>query len=153
MGKWQYQALRRSVVKTRSNSHSYIGVGLSDKNAPLSRLPGWDKCSYGYHADDGKAFCGASNAGEDYGPTFTTGDVIGCGLDFVDKTIFYTKNGIHLGRCCVGVCCGCGCGCSVCPSIWLALCLCMFHGITTNLYYCTSLSCLSLQELRLRMYP
>lgn len=103
MGKWQYQALRRSVVKTRSNSHSYIGVGLSDKHAPLSRLPGWDKCSYGYHADDGKAFCGASNAGEDYGPTFTTGDVIGCGLNFVDKTIFYTKNGIHLGRCCVGV--------------------------------------------------
>jgi hypothetical protein len=31
------------------------------------------------------------------GPTFTTSDVIGCGVNLVDNTCFYTKNGHHLG--------------------------------------------------------
>ena len=57
---------------------------------------GWEKDSYGYHADDGHSFC-ASAAGEAYGPTFTTGDIIGCGLNLIDKTCFYTKNGVNLG--------------------------------------------------------
>ena len=120
-----YKVMWGSVIKsTVPFPLSYIGVGLSDKSAPLSRLPGWDKCSYGYHADDGKAFCGASNAGEDYGPTFTTGDVIGCGLNFVDRTIFYTKNGIHLGVC---VCVNCVlyvcvlCVCELC----MFMCVCV----------------------------
>ena len=60
------------------------------------RLPGWDKQSYGYHGDDGHSFC-SSGTGQAYGPTFTTGDVIGCGLNLIDGSCFYTKNGIHLG--------------------------------------------------------
>lgn len=32
-----------------------------------------------------------------YGPTFTTGDVIGCGYNLVENTCFYTKNGLNLG--------------------------------------------------------
>lgn len=57
---------------------------------------GWDKNSYGYHGDDGHSFC-SSGTGQPYGPTFTTGDVIGCGVNLVDNTCFYTKNGHHLG--------------------------------------------------------
>ena len=55
----------------------------------------WDK-HYGYHGDDGHSFC-SSGTGQAYGPTFTTGDVIGCGLNLIDGSCFYTKNGIHLG--------------------------------------------------------
>jgi hypothetical protein len=60
------------------------------------RLPGWDKHSYGYHGDDGHSFC-SSGTGQAYGPTFTTDDVIGCGINLVDGSCFYTKNGHHLG--------------------------------------------------------
>ncbi|XP_043463290.1 ran-binding protein 9 [Leptopilina heterotoma] len=74
----------------------YMGIGLSAHGVNVNRLPGWDKHSYGYHGDDGNSFC-ASGTGQPYGPTFTTGDVIGCGVNLVDNTAFYTKNGHHLG--------------------------------------------------------
>nr|XP_023013810.1 ran-binding protein 9 [Leptinotarsa decemlineata] len=74
----------------------YMGIGLSTHGVSLNRLPGWDKNSYGYHGDDGHSFC-SSGTGQPYGPTFTTGDVIGCGLNLIDNTCFYTKNGHHLG--------------------------------------------------------
>jgi hypothetical protein len=51
--------------------------------------------SYGYHGDDGNAFCG-TGTGDKYGPTFTTGDTIGCCVNFMDSTCFFTKNGAKL---------------------------------------------------------
>ncbi|XP_063905361.1 ran-binding protein 9 isoform X3 [Zophobas morio] len=74
----------------------YMGIGLSAQGVNMNRLPGWDKQSYGYHGDDGHSFC-SSGTGQPYGPTFTTGDVIGCGVNLIDNTCFYTKNGHHLG--------------------------------------------------------
>lgn len=83
----------RIVSKGRDG---YMGIGLSSLEMNTNRLPGWDKSSYGYHGDDGNAF-GGSNTGEIYGPTFTTGDVIGCGLNLIEGSCFYTKNGHNLG--------------------------------------------------------
>ena len=62
----------------------------------ISSFPGWQKHSYGYHGDDGNSFC-SSGTGQLYGPTFTTGDVIGCCVNLIDNTCFYTKNGVNLG--------------------------------------------------------
>lgn len=73
-----------------------MGIGLTSVNFKMNRLPGWDKQSYGYHGDDGNSFCSSGN-GQPYGPTFTTGDIIGCGVNMVNSTCFYTKNGHHLG--------------------------------------------------------
>lgn len=74
----------------------YMGIGLAASGVNMHRLPGWDKQSYGYHGDDGHSF-NSSGTGQPYGPTFTTGDVIGCGYNLVENYCFYTKNGQNLG--------------------------------------------------------
>lgn len=74
----------------------YMGIGLAAQGVNMQRLPGWDKQSYGYHGDDGHSF-NSSGTGQPYGPTFTTGDIIGCGYNLVEGTCFYTKNGLNLG--------------------------------------------------------
>ena len=51
--------------------------------------------SWGYHGDDGEAFCGNA-VGKVYASTYTTGDHIGCCLDFREGIAFYTKNGVRL---------------------------------------------------------
>ena len=69
-----------------------LGIGFS--NVQLNELPGLDKNSYGYHGDDGTMW--ASGSKEKEGPTFTTGDVIGCCFNLIEKQIFFTKNGKKL---------------------------------------------------------
>jgi len=61
-------------------------------------LPGWrDLGSIAYHGDDGKLFGSGDGDEPPYGPTYTAGDVVGCGVDFVNDRIFFTKNGEFLG--------------------------------------------------------
>lgn len=74
----------------------YIGIGFCGQTVSVSRLPGWEQNSWGYHGDDGHSFA-CSGTGKPYGPSFTTGDIVGCGVDFANRCAFYTKNGIHLG--------------------------------------------------------
>ena len=73
-----------------------IGVGFSGPTTSLERLPGWEPNSWAYHGDDGKSFCCQSH-GKTYGPTFTSGDVIGCGVNFMTGCAFFTKNGVFQG--------------------------------------------------------
>jgi len=61
----------------------------------LNRLPGWEAGAWGYHGDDAHTFCGSGIA-KIYGPTCTTGDHIGCCLNFREGIAFYTKNGVQL---------------------------------------------------------
>ncbi|KAG9287359.1 hypothetical protein G9A89_023731 [Geosiphon pyriformis] len=84
------------VYITSKGKDGYIGIGFCTKSVNLARLPGWEDQSWGYHGDDGNSFC-CSGTGKNYGPKFTTGDTIGCCLNFRDGTAFYTKNGVHLG--------------------------------------------------------
>ncbi|KAJ2600571.1 hypothetical protein EV177_007121 [Coemansia sp. RSA 1804] len=82
-------------IKSRGQS-GYIGVGFSRSGLNIHRLPGWDIGSWGYHGDDGNVF-GGDGRGTGYGPRFTTGDTVGCGIDFMRQRIFFTRNGFFLG--------------------------------------------------------
>ena len=78
---------------------SMIGVGFSTTKASLEKLPGWEPESWAYHGDDGQTFC-CSPQGKAYGAKFTTGDIIGCGINFTTRSAFFTKNGVFQGNHC-----------------------------------------------------
>ncbi|KIM34017.1 hypothetical protein M408DRAFT_89481 [Serendipita vermifera MAFF 305830] len=83
------------TVLDRGNK-GQISIGFATKNLNLSKLPGWDSGSWGYHGDDGLSFMGQPRTGATYGPRFGTNDTIGCGVNFLENNAFYTKNGKFL---------------------------------------------------------
>ena len=75
-----------------------VSIGLATSSFPLlGKQPGWDRHSYGFHGDDGAVFHNAGEGSKRFGPSFGVGDVVGCGLDYRDGSVFYTKNGRFLG--------------------------------------------------------
>lgn len=58
-------------------------------------MPGWEQDTIGYHGDDGNLYR-ERGTGVKYGPLYTTGETVGCGINFFDKYIFFTKNGVSL---------------------------------------------------------
>lgn len=101
--------------------HRLMAVGLATHSAPHNRLLGTEPHMYGYHARDGRAWsckrCAVADgcaravgragsaltagvpcgSGASYGPTYTAQDVVGCCVNWIDGTCFFTKNGRHLG--------------------------------------------------------
>lgn len=80
----------------------FIAVGLAPRDVCLDRLVGWEPGSWGYHADDGNFFPGCG-IGTTYGPTFSTGDTVGCLWEGPSGKLSFTKNGVHLGVAKTGV--------------------------------------------------
>lgn len=76
---------------------SEIGIGFSESYTPLVFAPGWSENTWGYHGDDGMKYNG-QDTGEPYAEPFTSGDIIGCGVDFKKSTAYFTKNGVFLGK-------------------------------------------------------
>ncbi|PBK70343.1 SPRY-domain-containing protein [Armillaria solidipes] len=75
---------------------AHISIGFTGRDVKVSRLPGWEPNSWGYHGDDGCSFATERN-GTAYGPTYGLGDVIGCGIDFTTDRAFFTRNGTLIG--------------------------------------------------------
>lgn len=74
---------------------SYNGsVFFARKRNPSDKCNNANKC----HSNSlcSKYFA-CKRLSKEYGPTFTAGDVIGCGVDFKNRNCFFTKNGEHLG--------------------------------------------------------
>eukprot|EP00297_Palpitomonas_bilix_P004871 CAMPEP_0113899440 /NCGR_PEP_ID=MMETSP0780_2-20120614/20032_1 /TAXON_ID=652834 /ORGANISM="Palpitomonas bilix" /LENGTH=675 /DNA_ID=CAMNT_0000891607 /DNA_START=222 /DNA_END=2249 /DNA_ORIENTATION=- /assembly_acc=CAM_ASM_000599 len=81
-------------------SHPYCTCSIGISSGPIFTLHkpvGWCKGTFGYHGDDGKIF-EQTGRGVQYGPIMKEGDVVGCGLNFIQKTIFFTHNGRMLGN-------------------------------------------------------
>jgi hypothetical protein len=75
-----------------------VAVGVATNAFHLhSRMPGWDMVSYGYHGDDGGIFHDSGNMTRHFGPSFGEGDTVGCGIDYIERGIFFTLNGKFLG--------------------------------------------------------
>lgn len=92
-----------------------IAVGLSmDGFRHNCRLPGWDSYSVGYHGDDGTVFYRRQVAQSKFGPSFVSStkhgeaeegctssginrNIVGCGIDYRKRAVFYTLNGEFLG--------------------------------------------------------
>eukprot|EP01122_Echinamoeba_exundans_P007520 TRINITY_DN2336_c0_g2_i4.p1 TRINITY_DN2336_c0_g2~~TRINITY_DN2336_c0_g2_i4.p1 ORF type:complete len:954 (-),score=97.34 TRINITY_DN2336_c0_g2_i4:65-2926(-) len=97
------------VTVIHPGTRRIVSIGLTDKEFPIQKKhPGWLKGSYGFHGDDGSVFH-ASGHGRIYGSRWEAGDVIGCGVNFKTKEIFWTRNGQFLGIAYRGV---------SCPELW-----------------------------------
>jgi len=80
------------------NSSSCVAIGLStEEYSTFNRMPGWDKHSYGYHGDDGAIFHSNGDMIRVYGPKYSVGDTVGCGVNYQNGGIFFTLNGDFLG--------------------------------------------------------
>jgi Ran-binding protein 9/10 len=77
-----------------------IGVGFCEEHAETDSMLGHKDSAWGYHGDDGCIFGvnHRSGSGLPYGPKYGEGDVIGCGVNFDEGTVFYTKNGTIIGQ-------------------------------------------------------
>jgi hypothetical protein len=71
-------------------------VGLTNAGYDVTKQPGWMVDSYGLHGDDGNLFHNRGR-GINFGERWSSGDVIGCGINFIKDIVFYTKNGQFLG--------------------------------------------------------
>lgn len=83
----------------RKTKEAMVCIGLSTADVSATRLPGHDVHSWGYHGDDGRVFPGPQGTThEQFGPKFGEGDVVGCGFDWKQGKMFFTKNGEFLGH-------------------------------------------------------
>ena len=97
------QARRPSPLLAASRHHrsvaaECVAVGLATNDFHLhTRMPGWDRESFGYHGDDGGIFHNSGSMLSQLGTPFGVGDTIGCGVDYQRQAIFYTRNGVFVG--------------------------------------------------------
>lgn len=74
-----------------------LTLGLVPPNYPKEgKQPGWNQGSFGLHGDDGALFCQAGS-GDPFADRFEPGDVIGCGVYWPRKEVFFSVNGRFLG--------------------------------------------------------
>jgi len=77
--------------------HGRISIGFTGEDSKNNQHPGWESNSYGYHGDDGALFH-ETGYGSNFGPKFSTDDIVGAGIDHLKQKIFFTKNGELVGH-------------------------------------------------------
>ncbi|TNN17701.1 Ryanodine receptor isoform 2 [Schistosoma japonicum] len=81
-GKWYYEA---EILTS-----GFIRIGWAKKSAPPDLIIGSNNSSYGFAAHQARKW---HRNGSAYGTVCQPGDVIGCMMDLIDKTISFSLNG------------------------------------------------------------
>ncbi|XP_057793607.1 ran-binding protein M homolog [Salvia miltiorrhiza] len=84
------------IYVKNAGAKGQIAIGFTTSAFKVRRQPGWEANSCGYHGDDGLLYRGHGK-GEAFGPTFTTGDTVGGGINYATQEFFFTKNGVLVG--------------------------------------------------------
>ncbi|XP_043713811.1 ran-binding protein M homolog isoform X2 [Telopea speciosissima] len=84
------------IFVKNAGAKGQIAIGFTNEHFKMRRQPGWEANSYGYHGDDGLLYRGQGK-GETFGPTFTSGDTVGGGINYASQEFFFTKNGKLVG--------------------------------------------------------
>ncbi|XP_034924589.1 ran-binding protein M homolog [Populus alba] len=84
------------IFVKNAGAKGQIAIGFTNQGFKMRRQPGWETNSCGYHGDDGNLYNGHGK-GETFGPTFTTNDTVGAGINYASQEFFFTKNGAVVG--------------------------------------------------------
>ncbi|CAI9114870.1 OLC1v1015684C3 [Oldenlandia corymbosa var. corymbosa] len=85
------------IYVKNAGARGQIAIGFTSPGFKMRRQPGWEANSYGYHGDDGLLYRGHGK-GESFGPTYSTGDTVGGGINYAAQEFFFTKNGMIVGN-------------------------------------------------------
>ncbi|KAG0090451.1 hypothetical protein BGZ93_009306, partial [Podila epicladia] len=84
------------IMIDRFKGNSPISFGIAGKNLRKNLQVGWDLNSWGFHSDNGLYFGNSQqNIAFEFG--YAEGDTVGCGVNFLEKSVFFTLNGDMLG--------------------------------------------------------
>ncbi|KAJ6762120.1 RAN BINDING PROTEIN 9-RELATED [Salix koriyanagi] len=84
------------IFVKNAGAKGQIAIGFTNQSFKMRRQPGWETNSCGYHGDDGNLYTGHGK-GDAFGPTFTTNDTVGAGINYASQEFFFTKNGAVVG--------------------------------------------------------
>ena len=90
-GKW-YWEVTATTVGTDNGATGIMKTSFNGQTG--GTYPGYETQSVGYHTDGGKSVNGPNSL---YGASYTSGDVIGIGVDCGAGTIVFYKNGVSQG--------------------------------------------------------
>ncbi|CAH8679385.1 unnamed protein product [Schistosoma rodhaini] len=80
-------------VKSRSG---LLALGVCSSRSSTNEWPGMEFTSYGYHSNSGTIYHNSKELPIS-APSFGESDIIGCGVNFVNNSVFFTKNGVFVG--------------------------------------------------------
>lgn len=72
-----------------------FSVGFASGTASTNSLPGFERNTYGFFSDGRKS--SGTISGEKYGRSYHQNCIVGCCINFMEQSIFFTLNGVSQG--------------------------------------------------------